>query len=67
MTKKDKYKKVAYYPGCALEGTMIDTQAAGPGDSRLFSRVLKHCFLRHLILQNWMMSLANISPAATQR
>ena len=21
MTTKDKYKKVAYYPGCALEGT----------------------------------------------
>ena len=21
MPKKDKYKKVAYYPGCALEGT----------------------------------------------
>jgi len=21
MTTKEKYKKVAYYPGCALEGT----------------------------------------------
>ena len=21
MSKKDKYQKVAYYPGCALEGT----------------------------------------------
>ena len=35
MTTKDKYKKVAYYPGCALEGTghsyNRSTKAVGQG------------------------------------
>ena len=59
MTKKDKYKKVAYYPGCALEGT-------GHSYNRSTKAVGKKLGLDLVEVENWnccgAMEVKNIDP-----
>jgi len=59
MTKKDKYKKVAYYPGCALEGT-------GHAYNRSTKAVGKKLGLDLVEVENWnccgAMEVKNIDP-----
>ncbi|MDH4257158.1 MAG: heterodisulfide reductase-related iron-sulfur binding cluster, partial [Gammaproteobacteria bacterium] len=59
MTTKDKYKKVAYYPGCALEGT-------GHAYNRSTKAVGKALGLDLVEVKNWnccgAMEVKNIDP-----
>ena len=59
MTTKDKYKKVAYYPGCALEGT-------GHSYNRSTKAVGKALGLDLVEVKNWnccgAMEVKNIDP-----
>jgi heterodisulfide reductase subunit B len=59
MTTKDKYKKVAYYPGCALEGT-------GHAYNRSTKAVGKELGLDLVEVKNWnccgAMEVKNVDP-----
>ena len=59
MTTKDKYKKVAYYPGCALEGS-------GHSYNRSTKAVGKALGLDLVEVENWnccgAMEVKNIDP-----
>jgi heterodisulfide reductase subunit B len=59
MTTKDKYKKVAYYPGCALEGT-------GHAYNRSTKAVGKKLGLDLVEVKDWnccgAMEVKNIDP-----
>ena len=59
MTTKDKYKKVAYYPGCALEGT-------GHSYNRSTKAVGKALGLDLVEVKNWnccgAMEVKNVDP-----
>jgi len=59
MTTKDKYKKVAYYPGCALEGT-------GHSYNRSTKAVGKKLGLELVEVDNWnccgAMEVKNVDP-----
>ena len=59
MTTKDKYKKVAYYPGCALEGT-------GHAYNRSTKAIGKELGLELVEVKNWnccgAMEVKNIDP-----